>query len=168
MNVGGFSEHKNKTSDTDRYKGYFFTARVSRVNVNTVKRIFEQRSELQVAKSLIVHILSSSYNVSKLELRNKKKVTQQWSLRVANDIVLNQIGVYHERVYADNVVSKIWFVRSFSSQHYSKFLTNNTSEYVSQIRTKECKTGCFIHKVNLNLFLSSRHFNFNFRCDCLS
>ena len=25
MNVGGFSEHQNKTSDTDRYKGHFFT-----------------------------------------------------------------------------------------------------------------------------------------------
>ena len=54
-----FFEHQNKTSDTDRYKGYFFTARVSEVNVNTVKRIFEQRSELQVAKCLIVHVLSS-------------------------------------------------------------------------------------------------------------
>ena len=73
MNVGGFCEHQNKTSDTDRYKGYFFTARVSQINVNTVKRILEQRSELQVAKSLIIHVLSSSYNVSRLELRNKKK-----------------------------------------------------------------------------------------------
>ena len=33
MNVGGFSEHQNKTSDTDRYKRYFFFARVSQVNV---------------------------------------------------------------------------------------------------------------------------------------
>ena len=64
MNVGGFSEHQNKTSDTDRYKGHFFTARFSQVNVNTMKRIFQQWSELQVAKCLIVHFLSSSYNVS--------------------------------------------------------------------------------------------------------
>ena len=106
MNVGGFSEHQNKTSDTDRYKGYFFAARVSQVNVNTMKRIFEQRSELQVAKCLIVHILSNSYNISRLELRNERKATQQWSLCVANDIVLNHVGVNHERVYADNVVSK--------------------------------------------------------------
>ena len=84
MNVGGFSEHQNKTSDTDRYKEFFFTARVSQVNVNTMKRILEQRSELQLAKSLIVDILSSSYNVSRIELRNKRKATQQWSLRVAN------------------------------------------------------------------------------------
>ena len=115
MNVGGFSEHQNKTSDTDRYKGFFLPARVSQVTVNTVKRIFEQRSELQVAKCLIVHVLSSSYNVSTLELRNKRKATQQWSLCVTNDIVLNQVCVYHERVYAYNVVSKLRFVRSFSS-----------------------------------------------------
>ena len=115
MHVGGFSEHQNKTSDIDRYKRYFFTARVSQVNMNNMKRIFEQRSELQVAKCLIVHVLSSSYNVSRLELRNKRKATQQWSLRVANDVVLNQVGVYHKGVYADNVVSSFWFVRSFSS-----------------------------------------------------
>ena len=146
MNIGSFSEHQNQTSDTDRYKRFFSTTRVSQVNVNTMKKIFEQRSELQVAKYLIVHVLSSSYNVSRLELRNKKKTTQQWSLCVANDIVLNQVGVYHERMYADNVVSKLWFVRSFSSQHYSKFITNITSENVSQIRTKECKTRSIICK----------------------
>ena len=60
MDVGGFSEHQNETSDTNRYKRYFFTARVSQVIVIFVKRIFEQRSELQVAKCLIVHVLSSS------------------------------------------------------------------------------------------------------------
>ena len=117
---------------------------------------FEQRSELQVAKCLIFHVLSSSYDVSRLELRNKRKATQQWGLRVANDIVFN-----HEGVYADNVVSKFWFVRSFSSQHYSKFITNITCEYVPQICTKECKTGCFICKVNFNLLRSSIHFNFD-------
>ena len=124
---------------------YFFTARVSQVNVNTMKRIFEQWSELQVTKCLIVHVLSSSYNVSRLELRNKRKATQQWSLCVTNGIVLNQIGVYHERVYADNVVSKFWFVMSFSSQHYSKFITNIALENVSQIRTEECKQDRMLH-----------------------
>ena len=159
MKIGSFSEYQNKSNDTDRYKRYFFATRVSQVNVNTMKKIFEQRSELQVAKCLIVHVLSSSYNVSRLELRNKRKATQQWSLCVANDIVLNQVGVYHERVYADNVVSKLWFVRSFSSQHYSKFITNITSQIVSQIRTKECKTRSSICKVNLNFLRSSRNLN---------
>ena len=158
MNAGSFLEHQNKTSDTDRYKKYFFTARVSQDNVKTMKRIFEQRSELQVAKCLKVHVLSSSYNVSRLEPRKKGK---QRSLCVANVIVLSQVGVYHEKVYADNVLSKFWFVRTFSSQHYSKFNTNITSENVCQISTKEGKTGCFICKVDLNLLRSSRHFNFD-------
>ena len=122
MNVGGFFEHQNKTSDTDRYRGYFFTARVSQANVNIMKKILEQRSELQVAKCLIVHVLPSSYDVSGLEFQNKRKATQQWSLCVINDFVLNQLRVYHEKVYADKVVSKFWFVRSFSSQHHSNSL----------------------------------------------
>ena len=97
MNVGGFS----------------VTARVSQDIVDTMKRIFEQRSELQVAKCLIVHVLSSSYNVPRIELRNERKATKEWSLRVANDIVLNQVHVYQERKNADKVASKFWFVRSF-------------------------------------------------------
>ena len=130
----------------------FFTARVSQVNVNTMKRIFEQRSELQVAKCLIVHVMSSSFNVSGHEFPNKLKATQQWSACVANDIVLNDFCVYHERVYAYNVVSNFWFLGSFSTQHYSKSITDITSENVSQIRTKECKTRSFIGKVSLNFF----------------
>ena len=157
MKVGGFSEHQNKTSDTNRYKRCFFTAGFSQVNMITMKKIFEQRSELQVAKCLIVRVLSSSYNVSSLELRKKGKATQQWSPRVANDIVLIQIRVFHERVYVDNVVSKFWFVRSVFSQHYSKFVTNILSENVSQVRTKERKTRSFICKVNLNVLRFSRH-----------
>ena len=60
-------------SDTDRYKRYFFTAHVSQVNLKTMKTFFEQRSELQVAKCLIVHVMSSIYNVSRIELRKKRK-----------------------------------------------------------------------------------------------
>ena len=71
MFFGGSSEHQNKTSDTDRYKKYIFVARVCQVNVNTMKRFFEQRSELQDAKCLIVHVRSSSYNFSSLGLWNK-------------------------------------------------------------------------------------------------
>ena len=46
MNVGSFSEHQNRTSVTDRYKGYLFTACLSQVNKNTTKRNFEQRFEM--------------------------------------------------------------------------------------------------------------------------
>ena len=106
MNAGGFSEHQNKTIDTDRYKGYFFAARVSQVDVNTMKKVLEQGSDLQVAKCLIDHILCSNYNVSSLELGNKRKATQQWSLRLTNDFVINEVRVYHEGGFADDVVSK--------------------------------------------------------------
>ena len=123
-NVGSFLKDQKKTSDTDKHKGYFFTARVSQVNVNIMERLLEQWSELQVAKCLIVHILSNSYNVSNFEIWSEKKTTQQWGPGVTNDIVLNQVRVCHERVYADNVISKFWFVRSFFSQHYSKFIAH--------------------------------------------
>ena len=96
MNVGGFSDYQNKMSDTDGYNGYFFTARVSQVNVNAMKKNFEQRSELQVAKCLIVRVMSSSYNVSNFELSNERQATQQGSFRVANDFVLNQVRVYQD------------------------------------------------------------------------
>ena len=113
----------------------------------------------EVDEELLV-LSAISYLISRLQLRNKKKATQQCSPCVANDIVLNQVGVYHERVYADNVESKFWFVRSFSFPHYSKFITNITSENASQIRTKVRKTGSFLCKLNLNVLRSSRHFNF--------
>ena len=114
---------------------------------------------MQAAKCLIVHVLSRSYNVSSVELQNRRKATLPWNLRVAIDIVLNQVRVYHERVYADNVIDQFWFVRSFSSQHYSKLIPNITSKNVSQIRTKECQTRSFICKVDLNFLRFSRHFN---------
>ena len=137
--VGGFSEHQKKTSDTDSYKVYFFTTRFPQTNVNTMKRVFEHRSEMQVAKGLIVHVLSSNYIVSSLEPWNGQKATHQEVLLVTNDIVLDQVLVYLERVYVDNIVRDLGFVRSFSSQHYSKFITIITSENVSQIGTEKCK-----------------------------
>ena len=124
-----------------------------------MKGISEQWSELQVAKYLIIHVLSSSYPVSSFELWNEKKATQHRGVRVANDIVLNQVRVYHERVYVDNVVSKFWLMRSFFSQHHSKFIANIATENVSQVRNKECKTRSFVCKVNVKFLRSLRHFN---------
>ena len=48
---------------------FFFTARVSQVNMKTMKKSFEQRFELHVAECLIVHVLSSSYIVCSLQLQ---------------------------------------------------------------------------------------------------
>ena len=93
MNVGSFSEHQNKTSDSDGYKRYFFTARVFQVNVNTMKKNFEQRSELQVAKCLIVHVLSSSYNVSRHEFEIKGKQRSNGAL-VSPTILYSVSWVY--------------------------------------------------------------------------
>ena len=84
MIVGGFSEQQNRACDTERYKGYFFTARVSQVNVNTMKKVFGQRSELQVAKCLIIHVLSSSF-----EFRNQKK--QRSNGTVVSPTILHSI-----------------------------------------------------------------------------
>ena len=66
MNVGHLSEHQNKPSDTERYKGHFFTRCVSQIHVYSMKKFFDQRSKLQVTECLIVHVLSSCYNVSSL------------------------------------------------------------------------------------------------------
>ena len=38
-----------------------------------MKRIFDQWAELQIAKCLIVHVLSSSYNVSGFEIKGKQR-----------------------------------------------------------------------------------------------
>ena len=59
MSIGGFSKHQNKTSELDRYEKSFFTARISLVNVNTIKKFFEQWSELKVTKGVIVHVVST-------------------------------------------------------------------------------------------------------------
>ena len=97
MNVGGFSEHQKKTRDADRYNGYFFTARFSQVKVSFMIRIFEPRSELQVAKCLIVYVRPVVV-MSTSALSSERKTTQQWILRDASGTLLNQVRVYHESV----------------------------------------------------------------------
>ena len=61
---------------------------------------------------------------------------------------IQSVCVHHERVGADDEVSKFWFVRSFSSQPHSKFIANIATENMSQVRTKECKTISFICEIN--------------------
>ena len=161
MNVEGFSKHQNmQVIPTDaRVSVSPLTVCVSQVKVKTMKIFFEQWSELQVGKGLIVDVLSSSYNVYSFDLWNETKATQQWSLCFANDFVLNRVRVYRERVYADNFVSKFWLVRYYFSQHHSKFHANIVSKIVFQVCTKECKTRSFICKVNMFSQSSLRHFN---------
>ena len=162
-NMGCFSKFPNKSSFTHKHKGYFFTARVSQVNLKGKKKVSDHRFELEVNKGLIVHVLSKSSNVSSPKIRTKKKTTQQWGLRVAKDNVFNQVRVYHERVYLDNVVRKVWFVRSFLSQHHSKFIANITFENVSQVRTKKMQNQILRSRgIFFCFFLSSSRL---FDCD---
>ena len=59
----GFSKHLHKSSDTDRYKGFLFTARVSHIKMCTVNSYFGQQPEAQNTKCFIVHVHSASYMV---------------------------------------------------------------------------------------------------------
>ena len=88
MGVGNFSKHENKSSYSHRDKGNLLTRRVSQINVYAVKKVFQQSSKLKVVKSLIVHVLSSSYYVTRFELGYEWKATEQRRFCVSNNIVL--------------------------------------------------------------------------------
>ena len=61
-----------------------------------VKKIFQQSSKLKIAKSLIVHVLSSSYYVTRFELEYEWKATEQRRLCVSNNFVLYNVSVNRE------------------------------------------------------------------------
>ena len=96
MNVRNFSEHENKSSYSHRDKGNFLTRGVSQINVYAVKRIFQQSSKLKIAKSLIVHVFSSSYYITRFELGYEWKATEQRRFCISNNIVLYNVSVNHE------------------------------------------------------------------------
>ena len=79
---------------------------------------------------------------------------------VAHDIVVNQFRVYHGRVYADNVVSKIGLWSPFPLN-----ITQNSSpKLLSETcfgSVKKCITISFICKPSLKFLRSQRHFNCN-------
>ena len=76
---------------------------------------------------------------------------KQCSNRVANIFVLNQVRVDQDGLYADNVLSKIWFGKSYSSQNLSNFLANFATEKVTQVQTTERTVRSFNSKVNLKI-----------------
>ena len=88
------------------------------------------------------------------------KTTQQWGFRGANDIdiVLNQVRVYHDNVYADNVVSKFGYLRSFFSPYHSKIIADIANKNLPQVGTEKFKTGSLICKVNLKFLRSADTF----------
>ena len=96
MNVRNFSKHENKSSYSHRDEVNLFTRRVSQINVYAVKTLFQQSSELKIAECLIVHVLSSSYYVTRFELGYEWKATEQRCLCVSNNILLYNVSVNHE------------------------------------------------------------------------
>ena len=137
MNVRIFSKHENKSSYSHRDKGNLLTRRVSQINVYAAKRVFQLSFKLKIAKSLIVHELSSRYYVTRIELGYEWKATEQRRLFVSNNIVLYNVSVNHEWMDANNIVSKCWFMRIFPIQKYSQILSH-ISKYMSQVSTKNC------------------------------
>ena len=68
---------------------------------------------------------------------------------------------YHERMHADNVISKRWLVRSSLSQQYSGVLANIAFKNVTQVHTRAGKSWSFICKVNLSFLPSMKRFDCN-------
>ena len=168
MKVGGFSEHQNKTSDTDRYEGYFFTARVSQFNVKTMERIFEQRSELQFAKCLIVHVLSSSYSVSNLELRKKGKQCSNGAF-VFPSILYSIRSVYIMKECMRTMSSA-------NSGLWGPFPLNITPNSLPTLLPKTCpRPGVknarpdpsFARWISTFGFFETLYLWYKFRCDCV-
>ena len=93
LNVKNFSKHENKSRYSQGDKGNLLTRRVSQINVYAVKRVFQQSSKLKIAKSLTVHVLSSSYYVTRFELGYEWKTTEQRRLCVSNNILLYSVRI---------------------------------------------------------------------------
>ena len=96
LNVRNFSKHGKKLSDSHPDKGNFLTRRVAQIIVYAVKRVFEQSSKLKTAKSLIVHVVSSSYFVTRFELGYEWKTTERKQFCVSKNIVLYNVSIGHE------------------------------------------------------------------------
>ena len=133
MNVRNFSKHENKSSYSHRDKGNFLTRGVSQINVYAVKRVFQQSSKQKIAKSLIVHVLSSSYYVTRFELGYEWKAMEQRRLCVSNNIVLYNVSVNYEWMDANNIVNECWFMRAFPTHEYSRIITHISSKNMSQV-----------------------------------
>ena len=88
--------------------------------LQSLRKLWKSFMSKEFTTDLIDHVHSKSYNVFSFQLGNKKKTTQQWSFCVTNEIVVKQVSAYFEKVYADIVVSRFWFARSFSLKQHSE------------------------------------------------
>ena len=98
LNFGGFLNIKTKrVIPTDTENG--FSPLVSLKSMWTVwRKLLSSGLNCRLLNVWLFMYCPVVFNVCSLELPSKKKTTQQWSLRVANDIVLNPVGEYHENV----------------------------------------------------------------------
>ena len=90
-----------------------------------------------------------------IELERK----QQNDGAVASPKMYAMRSVCNVGVYADNVVTKVCFVRSLPSKDPSKIIANLTSAIVFHCCTTKHKNKSSICKVSCNFLSSSRHFN---------
>ena len=132
---GDFSKLENNFRYSHWDKENQLTRRVSQINVLLCKA-FQQSSKLKIARSLIVHVLPSSYYVTRFELEYSWKATEQNRICVSNNIVLNNVSVNNEWIDANNTVSKIWFMPTFPLHEYSQIISYISSEHMSQNSTK--------------------------------
>ena len=138
MNVGNFSKLENKSSYSHRDKRHLLTRRVSQINVHVLKRIFQQSSKLTSAICLKIHVLSSSFHVTRFQLGYEWKATEQRRLCVSKNILLYNVVVNHDWTDANNIVSKCWFMRTFPTQEYSQTFSHISSKSMSQVNSKNC------------------------------
>ena len=124
------------------------------------EEFFEQRSGLQVAKCLIVHVLSRSSSVTSLYL--KKEIESNAAMELS----------YPQRYWTQPGPCISWksvwgqcrkhipVCEGLSFYHHPK-INPEIHNNVSQVQTKENKSRSFCCKVNISFFSSSRHFNFD-------
>ena len=96
-----------------------------------MQRNFKQIMELQDTKCVVVQILYSWYKVPAFSFETKKKQRCNEGCVLPTKLH-STTSVCHERVYANNVVSKCVLVGSFSSQRDSK----SNDQSVTRVRKK--------------------------------
>ena len=127
-NVRKFYKHENNLSYSHRDKRNLLTRRVSQINVYLVKRVFQQSAKLKIAECLIVHVLSSKYYFTRFELGYEWKATEQRRFCVSNNILLYNVSINHESMDANNIVSKLWFMRTFPTHEHCQIIAHISSK----------------------------------------
>ena len=67
--------------------------------------------------------------------------------------------LYHRGMDTNNVVGKLWFMRTFSFLQYPKMVSHIVTKNVTQVSATECKTKAIVRKHNYNFLRSARNLN---------